>query len=409
MGPRRSLLSSKTILPLSERSVSAHDWGEVCSRFWAETPLPRLGAPGHVEEGHEPEVLGDRVIGIVGHERSELARSEELPHPRDVHHHVLGHLDVPLLDQGIEVGERLLRLGLDHHEALAAALHVRADRVHRLRQQVLLRTTDDQHGALRGDLLLPEQEDALRLVLVLAERRLGGGEATVSALLSRALALALRQADRLLPLAGDLDEGVRDVLLGVVRDLLALLTPLDEEDGPGAPHVVGLGLGGALHGVHELDLEARAERLVVLETVLAAGHVALALEVRDLHVFLETGHRLLRLVGKAVALALGEVPALGVADHEVVDGTQHGEDHQDQHERVRAVLHLATADAAQHVLPAQQEVHDDEGGPADEPGPDPAGEGAAGPLPRGGPHDHEEAQGGEEVDGFLQEVAHGCL
>ncbi len=114
--------------------------------------------------------------------------------------------------------------------------------------------------------------------------------------------------------------------------ILSRLVPaLHDQDGPGPPHVVGLGLGRARHGVHELDLQLARERLVVLEAVLSPAHVAAALEVGDLHVVLEAGDHLLRLVGEAVALVLGEVPLLRAADGQVVEGAEDAE-HDEHHD-----------------------------------------------------------------------------
>jgi hypothetical protein len=258
-----------------------------------------------------------------------------------------------------------------------------------------------------GDLLLAEQQHVLHLVLVLRERRLRPREARLSRVLRRALALAGGEADRLLALAGDLDERVRDVLLGVARDLLLLVPALHEEDGPRPARVRGLRLGRAHHGVHVLDLELVREVLVLLEPVLAPAHLPASLEVGDLDLLLEAGDDLLRLVGEAVALVLGEVPLLAVADHEVVDGAEDAEHGEDDHERVAAVLHLPAPDASGHVLPAQEEVEQHEGEPAHEPGAEAAGQRLAPALPGDGTHDHDEPERGEQIDELLEGV-HRC-
>ena len=102
-----------------------------------------------------------------------------------------------------------------------------------------------------------------------------------------------READRLLALARDLDERVREVLLGVVVHALALVAALDDDGGPGALHVELVGPGRAGDGVHELRLHVRRERLVVLDAVdaRAALHVRGALEIHDAHVVLEALRR----------------------------------------------------------------------------------------------------------------------
>ena len=78
------------------------------------------------------------------------------------------------------------------------------------------------------------------------------------------------------------------------------------------PLDVVLARPGRLHvGFDELDLDPRRERLVLLDAlVLAAQHSSLPLEVDDRDVLLQAAHDLLRLVGEAVALALGQVPGL---------------------------------------------------------------------------------------------------
>ena len=159
------------------------------------------------------------------------------------------------------------------------------------------------------------------------------------------------EAHGLLRVAGDLDEGVRDVLLAVVRQLLAGGAALHDQDGPGAAGVVGLGLARLLDGVHELDLQLVGKGLVVLEPLLAAGEVALALEVGDLHLFLESRDHLLRLVGEAVALALGEVQALRVARGEPVDAAQDAQDHEHGHGGVGAVTRRTAAQERPSPLP----------------------------------------------------------
>ena len=301
----------------------------------------------------------------------------------------------------------LLELGLDHDEGLAALLHEVADGAGRLGQEVLLRAADHQHRAVGGNGLLAHQEDALDVVEALRERRLRPGEAPVARLLAGALALALEQAHRLLPLAGDLEERVRDVLLAVVRDPLALVALLHHEDRPRPAHVVGLRLGRALHRVHELDLQPGRERLVLLQAVLAPRHVALALEVGDLDVVLQAGHHLAGLVGEAVALVLREVEALRVAHHEVVRGAQDAQHDEHEDDGVRAVLELPAAEAARHVLPAEDQVEQHEGEGGDEVRAQPAGQRLAVARPGEGADGQQEAERGEEVDESLEE-AHGA-
>ena len=239
---------------------------------------------------------------------------------------------------------------------------------------------------------------------LLVEGGLGPGEAGFAGVLRGALAFPRGEADRLLPLPRDLDERVRQVLLGVAGDPLPLVPPLHDQDGPGTARVRDLGLGGADHRVHVVDLQLARELLVLLEPVLAPAHVPGALEVPDLHLVLEARDHLLRLVGEAVALVLGEVPLLRVAGGQVVDGAQDAEHHEHDHEGVAAVLDLAAADASRHVLPAQQQVEDDEGEAPHEPGAEAAGQGLPPPLPGQRPHDDDEAEGGEEVDDLLQGV-----
>jgi hypothetical protein len=344
------------------------------------------------------------VPRVLDGEGSELREAEELTHPRDVHHDVVPGLDVPVLQERHQVRVVLLELGLDHHQGLATLLDEVADGGGRLRQEVLLRPSDDEDRAVGGDRLLAHQEDALDVVEALGERALDAGEAPLPALLAAPLALALDQAHRLLPLAGDLDEGVRDVLLAVVRDALALVGPLHDEDRPRAPHVVGLRLRRALHRVHELHLQLRGERLVLLQAVLAPLHVALALEVRDLDVVLEPGQDLPRLVGEAVSLVLREVEALRVAAGQVVRGAQEAQDDGHEHEGVRSVLELPAAEAPRHVLPAQDEVEEDEGEGGDQVGAQPAGERLAVARPAEGADGQDEAEGREVVDESLQEA-----
>ena len=200
---------------------------------------------------------------------------------------------------------------------------------------------------------------------------------------------------------------VRQVLLGVAGDPLLLVPPLHDQEGPGPARVRGLGLGRAHHRVHVLDLQLARELLVVLEALLAPAHVAGALEVGDLHLVLQARDDLLRLVGEAVALVLGEVPLLRVAGGQVVDGAQDAEHDEHDHERVAAVLHLPAADPSRHVLPAEEQVEHDEGDASDEPGPEAAGQGLPPALPGERPHDDDEAEGGEQVDELLQGV-HGA-
>ncbi len=229
-------------------------------------------------------------------------------------------------------------------------------------------------------------------------------EAALAAVLARALALALEQADGLLAVARDLDERVRDVLLAVVRDALALVAPLDHQDRPGAAHVVGLRLGRALHRVDVLGLEPGRQRLELLQAVLAARHVARALEVDELDLVLEAAHHLLRLVREAEALVLGEVEALRVARDEVVGEHQDAEHGDHQQEGVAAVLELPAAEPAHHVLEAQHQVDQHERRRGDQPRPQPPGQlvrpGRA--RDEDGPDGDQEPERREEVDELLQ-------
>jgi hypothetical protein len=196
----------------------------------------------------------------------------------------------------------------------------------------------------------------------------------------------------------------RSPLLGVVGDALALVALLDDEDGPRPPHVEGLGLGRALHRVHELHLEVVGQGLILPEPVPAPQHVALPLEVRDRGVVLEAGEDLPGLVGKAVALVLGQVDAHRAAVGEVVDRPEDAQDDQGQDQGIGPVLPLTHAEATGGVLPAEDEVHQHQGRGGDQPRAQTSRQGLAGPGPHHRPHRQGEAQRGESVDQSLQNV-----
>ena len=87
-----------------------------------------------------------------------------------------------------------------------------------------------------------------------------------------------------------------------------------------------------------------------------------------------------------------------MARDEVVDGAEDRDDDEDQHRRVRPVSHLAAPHALRDLVPAEEDVGQDEGPPRDEVEVGLAGQRAAGPLPGRGPDDDDEAEGSEEVD-----------
>ena len=186
-----------------------------------------------MEGGHHAEAARDLVVRVVDRDRGQLAGAEDLAEAGHVDHHVHPGFDVEGLDERVVVGGLRPELGVGEQHRLAARLYPGPDHLRRRRQEVVLRSGHDEDRAVRGHGLLPRQHDLLGVVEVAGERALDRGQPAVVAVVDVLLPFALREADRLLALARDLDERVGEVLLGVVVDALALSAALDDDRGPG--------------------------------------------------------------------------------------------------------------------------------------------------------------------------------
>jgi len=176
--------------------------------------------------------------------------------------------------------------------------------------------------------------------------------------------VALREVHLLLLAGHHLDDGVRDVLLGVGRRALGTRLVV-EDDRPVLLDSRGLGLRGLLVRIDVLHGHPLARVFVLLHPVLEAQELAFLREHLDIERRVQLGQHAPRLVREAELLARRQIPALVLFGADVVERDQDAEHDEHAGARERAVAGLPPAEDLRDLppLPDRVDQHDGQAAP----------------------------------------------
>ncbi len=260
--------------------------------------------------------------------------------------------------QGDEVGERLA-LGairrIELEQQLAGFSEVRRERRDFTGEEIGFRSSDDHDSRVVWHRTGLREHELVDRVVLVAECV---GDAFVAVALARRgvfLAVSLREVDLLRPALHDLDDGGRDVLLGVGRDALAAVLVLQQNRSVRL-HLVLRGDGRLLVGIDVVGGHLARDVLVFLELVPITLHVVLLREHHDVQRRVELLQDGACLVRETELLGGREVPPLVLPRADVVDGDENAEDHERADDGQRAVAGLAAREQLRDVAPLAEDV-----------------------------------------------------
>ena len=245
---------------------------------------------------------------------------------------------------------------IEHQQQLARLVEIFLQRVDLVREEIGLRSGDDDDRGVVGHRALLRDHQLVDGVVFAAERR-GNRAVAVAIGLRRGFLLAVPLREVHLPLLSrhHLDDAVGDLLLGIIGDALGASFVV-EDDRAVLLNLILLGDRRLLVGIDVLGRDLLRRVLVFLDLVLILREVGLAREHHYLQRRVELREDGATLIGQAELLVHRQVPPLVLLGADVIDGDQDAEHDEHAEARERPVARLPSLEHVRDLAPLPERV-----------------------------------------------------